>query len=77
MGVFKDEKKKLLRLIDLYLVRTDVSQDPNLDSFQGVQINKHSINLKGGLPASEGTYFDFGTIANKRCQITPLSRKFE
>ena len=31
---------------------------------------------KGGL-ISEGKYFDFGPIANKRCQINLLSRKFE
>ena len=33
-------------------------------------------NIKGGL-ISQGTYFNFGPIANYRCQITPLSRKFK
>ena len=34
------------------------------------------VFCKGGL-ISEKTYFDFGPIANKRCQITLLSKKFE
>ena len=34
-----------------------------------------SFTSKGGL-ISEGTYFELCPIANKRCQITPLSKIF-